>query len=72
MFRISRDGSDHIIDVDARDQIEPSIRAERPGRFHIDEISATPLPSGHTARRWGIGIKRDDGTTTLDRDAWDA
>jgi hypothetical protein len=26
------------------------------GRYHVDEISAEPLRSGHTSRRWGVGI----------------
>jgi len=40
------------------------------GRFHIDEISSNPLPSGHTSRRWGTAIKRPDGAVTLDPDPW--
>jgi hypothetical protein len=28
-----------------------------PGRYHVDEIAADPLPSGHTSRRWGVAIK---------------
>jgi hypothetical protein len=27
------------------------IRRAKPGRYHIDEISADPLQSGHTSRR---------------------
>ncbi len=40
------------------------------GSYHIDEISADPLPTGHTSRRWGVGIKRPDGSVTLDPDPW--
>jgi len=29
-----------------------------PARYQTDEISADPLPSGHTSRRWGVGITR--------------
>jgi hypothetical protein len=41
-----------------------------PGRYHVDEISSDPLPSGHTSRRWGVGNKRHDGVVTLDPDPW--
>jgi hypothetical protein len=42
----------------------------RPGVYHIDEISADPLPSGHTSRRWGIAIKRGDSTVSIARELW--
>ena len=42
--------------------IEPAIRSSEPSRYHVDEISRDPLPCGHTSRRWGVGIKRPDGT----------
>jgi len=71
MFRI-RGRVDFLVDVETVGEIEPVIRAEKPGRFHIDEISATPLPSGHTARGWGVAIKRPDLAVTIDPDPWDA
>jgi hypothetical protein len=40
MFRISRTGSDEVVDVDSTDQIEPAIQAANPGRYHVDEIVA--------------------------------
>jgi hypothetical protein len=70
MYRISRNGQEPIIDVD---QIEASERASRPSkpcRHHVDEISAEPLPSGHNSRRWGVGIKRADGSVALEADPW--
>jgi len=33
-----------------------------PGRYTVDEISSKPLPSGHTARRWGVLLKLDNRT----------
>jgi hypothetical protein len=30
-----------------------------------------PLPSGHTSRRWGVGIKRSDGSVVFEADPWD-
>jgi hypothetical protein len=47
-----------------------AVRAGGPGRYHVDEISTQPLPSGHTSRRWGTAIKRPDGAVTLDPDPW--
>jgi hypothetical protein len=38
-----------------------------PGRYHIDEISHDPLPSGHTSRRWGIAVKRNDSSVSIVR-----
>jgi hypothetical protein len=57
MYRISRNGHDPIIDVDQVEAIDPAIRSSDPGRNHVDEISADPLPSGHISRRWGVGIR---------------
>jgi len=65
MYRIGRSGHEPIVDVDQFDAIEPAIRSSEPGRYHVDEISADPLPSGHTSRRWGVGIKRADGSVEL-------
>jgi hypothetical protein len=41
--------------------IEAVIRAGSRGRYHVDHISSEPLPSGHTSRRWGTGVKWPDG-----------
>jgi hypothetical protein len=48
MYRISHNGHEAIVDVDQVKAIEPAVRSSPPGRYHIDEISADPLPSGHT------------------------
>jgi hypothetical protein len=42
------------------------------GRYHVDEVSADPLPSGHTSRRRGFAIKHPDGRVELDPDPWPA
>jgi hypothetical protein len=65
MYRISRNGHEPIIDVDQVQAIEPVIRSSEPGRYHVDEISSDPPPSGHTSRRWGVGINRNDASVTL-------
>jgi hypothetical protein len=62
MFRISRDGQGPVADVGQVEDIGPVVQRPQPGRFHVDEISADTLPSGHTARCWGVVIKRDNGT----------
>ena len=70
MFRITG-ADDFLIDVEHREQIEPVIRSSPPGRNHVDEMSTNPLPTGHTARRWGVGIKRDDGSVVIEPDPWE-
>jgi hypothetical protein len=70
VFRISRRGHDPIVDVDQAEQIEPVIRAAKPDRYHVNEISRDPLPSGHTARPWGVGIKRPNGQVVIEPDPW--
>jgi hypothetical protein len=69
MFRISRNGHEPIVDVDTVEDIEPAIRDLKPGRYDVDEISADPLPTGHTSRRWGIVIKWRDGAVFVEPDA---
>ncbi len=70
MFRISQNGQEPIIDVDSIEQIELASQSSPPGRYHVDEISADPLPSRHTSRRWGVGVKRADGVVALEPDPW--
>ncbi len=41
------------------------------GRYTVDQIAAHPLPSGHTARRWGVLLKLEDGTIIEEPDPWD-
>jgi hypothetical protein len=72
MYRISPNGQEPNFDVDQAEAIEPAIRSSKPGRYHVDEISADPLPSGHTSRRWGIGIKRVERSIALESDQWHA
>ena len=71
MVRISHIARRTAVDIDSIDEVEPAIASRKPGRYHIDQISAEPLPSGHTSRRWGIGIKGTDGPVVIERDPWD-
>src|SRR5262249_55010947 len=68
IYRISRSRGEPITDVDSVEAVEGALRAAGPGCYHVDEISAEPLPSGHTSRRWGTPIKRPDGTSELTSD----
>jgi hypothetical protein len=48
--------------------VDGAIRGGEPGRYHLHEIIAEPLPSGHKSRRWGTAIQRPDGAVALDPD----
>jgi hypothetical protein len=72
MFRISNGMDWPIVDVKTVDEIRCAIRAEKPGYYHIDEIVRYPLPAGYSSRRWGIGIKRPDGSVTIAPDPTEA
>jgi hypothetical protein len=71
VFRISQAGNNDMTDVETVEEVAPTSSASKPGRYHVDEISRDPLPSGHTSRRWGIGIKRDDGSIVIEPDPWE-
>jgi hypothetical protein len=70
MFRISKN-LNTVIDVAQADEIEPALKASKPGRYHVDQIERDPLRSGHTSRRWGVAIKRGDGSVSIERDSWE-
>jgi hypothetical protein len=70
VYRVSNPDNDLVVDVDCIGAIEKFIRSAKPGRYHVDEISSDPLPSGHTSRRWGVVINHADGTVTMDPDPW--
>jgi hypothetical protein len=70
MYRISRNGHEPMVDVEQVEAIKPEIRSSEPGRYHADQISADPMPNGHTSRRWGIAVKRSVSSASIDWDAW--
>jgi hypothetical protein len=70
IYRISQPGREPVVDVGSVEAIEGAIRDGVPGCYHVDEIAAEPLLSGHTSRRWGTAIKRPDGRCTIDPDPW--
>jgi hypothetical protein len=69
MYRVNRQG-DGLDDADTIEGARQVVPGQPPGRYHIDQICAELLPSCHTSRRWGVGIKRPDGSVTLDPDPW--
>ena len=72
LFRIvDRDG-EMLPDADNLDGVIKIVRNPSTGHYHVDEISADPLPSGHTARRCGFAIRHNDGRVLLDPDPWEA
>ncbi len=72
MSRTNPNGREPDIGVDTLDQLEPAIRSSEPGRYHVDQIERDRLPSGHASKRWGVGIKRADGTVEREPDRWGA
>jgi hypothetical protein len=44
MFRISK-GTNTVIDVAQVDEIEPAVKASKPGRYHVDQIERDLLPA---------------------------
>jgi hypothetical protein len=65
-----RDG-EMLADAATLDDVTEIVRRAPTGRYHVDEIAAVPLSSGHTARRWGFAIRHDDGRVILDPDPWE-
>jgi hypothetical protein len=59
------------VDVAQVDDIEPAVRGGKAVLWQIDQIERDPLRSGHTSRRWGVGIKKQDGSIVVERDPWD-
>jgi hypothetical protein len=70
ILRVNGADGDPVGTADSPDRLRSLLNGLDPGRYHVDEISADPLPSRHTSRRRGIGIKHPDGTVTLDPDPW--
>lgn len=70
MFRVSQNERELVVDITTADEIERAIRARKAGKYHVDEISADPLPSGHNSRHWGVAIERPDGPVEIQADPW--
>ena len=71
MFRISNDTNWPIVKVEDVADIVTAIRAAKPGRYHVDEMTVDLLPSGRIVRHWGVVIKRADGSVVFEPDEWE-
>ncbi len=60
-----------LSDADSIGDLKGLLGDLKPGRYTVDEISSRPFPSGHTARRWGVLLKLDDGRTIEEPDPWE-
>ena len=59
-----------IDDADTIEVARAIVRGNLPSRHNLAEIGAQRLPTGHTGRHWGAGIKRVDGSMILQPDSW--
>ena len=67
MYCIGPEGQKSINEVATVEAIEPTIRLLKPGRYNVDEVSVDDTP-----RRWGVVIKRSDGTLAIEVDLCEA
>ena len=47
-----------LSDADSIEDLKGLLGDLELSRYTVDEISLKPLPSGHTARRWGVLLKK--------------
>jgi hypothetical protein len=66
ILRVNDADGHSIGTADSLEGVYRVVEGAAPGRYHVDEISSEPLPCGRTSRRWGVGVKHQDGTVTLD------
>ncbi len=71
-YRLVDSKGEMLSDADFIEYLKGLLGDFEPGRYTVDEISTKPLPSGHTARRWGIMLKLEDGTILEEPDPWEA
>jgi hypothetical protein len=64
--------NDFLMDAEQFERMRLVIKRASPGRCRIDETDAKPLPSGYTAQRWGVRIKRADGSIVIEPDPREA
>jgi len=71
ILRVNGADGEPIGTASSRERVQRIVEGLGPGRYHVDEISSDPLPSGHTSRRSGVGIKRVNGEVAIERDPWE-
>ncbi len=71
VYRLIDSTGEMLSDADTIEYLKGILGHLDAGRYTVDEIASEPLPSGHTARRWGVLLKLDDGTIIEEPDPWD-
>ena len=71
-YRLVDSKGEMLSDADTIEYLKGILGHLDAGRYTVDEIASDPLPSGHTARRWGVLLKLDDGTIIEEPVPWDA
>ena len=61
-YRLVDSKGEMLFDADTIEYLKGILGHLDAGRYTVDEIASEPLSSGHTARRWGVLLKLDDGT----------
>jgi hypothetical protein len=61
-------GDDIVASASRPEEIAATLKGAWPGRYVIEESSMARelLPSGYTCQRWGIAIRKADGTVELE------
>ena len=70
ILRVNNSNGQPIGTADSQEGIKRVIDGLGPGRYHLDETSSDPLPSGYTSRRWGIEFNYGDQSVATGRDPW--
>ena len=71
LFRIVDHDGEMLSETDSLDRVTEVVCRAPTGCYHVDEISADPLPSGHTSRRWGCAVRHEDGRVILEPAPWE-
>ena len=70
-YRLVDSKGEMLSDADSIEHLKGILGHLEPGRYMVEQIASHPLPSGHTARRWEVLLKLDDGTIIEEPDPWD-
>jgi hypothetical protein len=61
-------GDDIVASASGPEDVVAILKGAWPGRYVIEESSMAGelLPSGYSCQRWGVAIRKADGTVTLE------
>jgi hypothetical protein len=61
-------GDDIVASASGPEEVAVTLKGAWPGRYVIQESSTARelLPSGYSCQRWGIAIRKADGTVELE------